>query len=124
MHAQQSLRGSEDPPRSQPHHSFVSSSFVALRGLTQATQRYLPDSFGIDHIVKRPKGRVIALDLDDPANQALVRGWVLSPACVWIHFGIPCGTSSRARDKPLSASHHGPLPFRSEAWPDGPATST
>ena len=116
----------EDTLRSQPHEGSTASSaqfciefFCGTAGLTQATQRYLPDSFGIDHIVKRPKGRVIALDLDDPANQALVRGWVLSPACVWIHFGIPCGTSSRARDKPLSASHHGPLPFRSEAWPDG-----
>ena len=72
---------SEDPPRSQPHEGSTISSaqfciefFCGTAGLTQATQRYLPDSFGIDHIVKRPKGRVIALDLDDPANQALVRG--------------------------------------------------
>ena len=116
----------DEPPCSQPSDGSTSSSarfciefFCGTAGLTHAMQRYLPDSFGIDHIVKLPKGRVIALDLDDPANQGLVREWVLSPACIWIHFGIPCGTSSRARDKPLSASHHGPLPFRSEAWPDG-----
>ena len=82
-------------------------------------QQYLPDSFGIDHIIKQPKARVISLDLDDERNQALVRGWIVSPQCFWAHFGVPCGTSRRARDRPMSDSHHGPRPFRSSQWPDG-----
>ena len=98
---------------------FCIELFCGTAGLTQAIQRYLPDSFGVDHLVKHPKGRVIALDLDEPQSQELVKEWVQSRGCFWIHFGIPCGTSSRARDKPLSSTHHGPLPFRSVKWPDG-----
>ena len=98
---------------------FCLELFSGTAGLTRAVQQYLPDSFGIDHIIKQPKARVISLDLDDEHNQALVRGWIVSPQCFWVHFGIPCGTSSRARDRPLSDSHHGPRPFRSSQWPDG-----
>ena len=65
---------------SQPSENSSNSSarfcielFCGTAELTHAMERYLPDSFGIDYIVKLPKGRVIALNLDDPANQDLVR---------------------------------------------------
>ena len=110
---------SVEPPSSVPDSSAViglhscegitcDGSFFCLElssgtaGLTRAAQQYLPDSFGIDHIVKQPKARVISLDLDDEHNQALVRGWIGSPQCFCVHFGIPCGTLlSRSCDSAL-----------------------
>ncbi len=38
---------------------------------------------------------------------------------MWVNFGVPCGTASRAREIRLSHQHHGPRPMRSEAFPDG-----
>ena len=79
----------------------------------------MPSSFGVDHQVTKPRSKVIKLDLSDANAQKLVLQWVCDPRCVWVHFGIPCGTSSRAREVRMSKSHHGPPPLRSMRFPDG-----
>ena len=39
--------------------------------------------------------------------------------CKYCHFGLPCRTTSRAREIPMSSKHHGPKPLRSDEFPDG-----
>lgn len=38
--------------------------------------------------------------------------------CLWIHFGIPRGTSSRAHGICLGQFEHGPPPLRNQRYPD------
>ena len=49
-----------------------------------------------------------------PGSQELVKSWITSGQCCYLHLGIPCGTSSRAREIP-----GGPPPVRSESFPEG-----
>ena len=66
-----------------------------------------------------PKSKTVQLNLDDYDNQQLVLSWIRDPRCIWVHWGIPCGTSSRARDIKMSRHNHGPPPLRSERFPNG-----
>ena len=93
--------------------------FCGTAGLTAVMRTVMPSSFGVDHQVTKPRSKVIKLDLSDANAQKLVLQWVCDPRCVWVHFGIPCGTSSRAREVRMSKSHHGPPPLRSMQFPDG-----
>ena len=45
--------------------------------------------------------------------------WALSGKCLWVHFGVPCGTASRARFRRISRKIHGPPPLRTPQFPDG-----
>lgn len=69
--------------------------------------------------VVKPLSKVIALDLQSERNQQLLMDWTSRRICLWVHFGVPCGTSSRAREIRLSKYHHGPRPMRSADYPDG-----
>ena len=82
-------------------------------------KHFFPDSFGVDHKVAKQRVKVICLDLTREDHQKLVTGWITSGKCLWVHFGIPCGTASKARFKRLSKKHHGPPPLRSSRWPNG-----
>ena len=93
--------------------------FCGTAGLTACIRTLFPDSFGIDHKVKQPKSQVICLDLQKPEIQKMVMQWVSDPKCVWVHFGIPCGTASRARERRMSKTHFGPRPMRSKHFPNG-----
>ena len=85
-------------------------------GLTAELRKQgLPCSFGVDHVVKAGcKAPVKKVDITAPGSQELVRSWVLSGQCCYIHLGVPCGTSSRARE-----IVGGPPPLRSETSPEG-----
>ena len=85
-------------------------------GLTAELRKQgLPCSFGIDHVVKAGcKAPIKKIDLTVPGSQDLVKSWVTSGQCCYLHLGIPCGTSSRAREIP-----GGPPPLRSESSPEG-----
>ena len=87
-------------------------------GLTaQLRKQGLNQSFGVDHVVKATaKAPVIKLDMTDPHSEAQAGQWLRSPLCKYAHFGIPCGTSSRAREIPLEG---GPPPLRSAEFPEG-----
>ena len=66
-----------------------------------------------------PKARVIQLNLLEEGNQKLVEEWARHPNCLWLHFGVPCGTASRAREIRLNRLVHGPPPLRDQRFPDG-----
>ena len=98
---------------------FCIEVFSGSAGLTAEMRLIFPTSFGIDHKVTRPKSKVISLDLQNEHNQQLLFEWSSKRTCLWIHFGVPCGTASRAREIRMAKDHHGPLPMRSDLWPDG-----
>lgn len=98
---------------------FAVELFCGTGNLTLAMKHFLPNSYGVDHSVKQQSVKIIPLDLSQHASQQLVRDWCTSSKCAWVHFGVPCGTSSRARLKRMSAKRHGPPPLRSARFPDG-----
>lgn len=98
---------------------FAVELFCGTGNLTLAMKHFLSDSFGVDHAVKQQKVKVIPLDLSTSSSQKLVVEWCKSPQCLWVHFGVPCGTASKARLRKLSRKHHGPPKLRSQKWPDG-----
>ena len=73
----------------------------------------------MDRKVAKQRVKVICLGLTREAHQELVTGWALSGRCLWVHFGVSCGTASKARFQRLSKKCHGPPPLRSARWPDG-----
>ena len=88
-------------------------------GLTAQLRKLgLAASFGVDHVVKAgSKAPVRKLDLSSPGALELGMEWISNPGCMYVHFGIPCGTCSRAREIPIQGG--GPKPLRSEQTPEG-----
>ena len=82
-------------------------------------KHFFPDSFGVDHKVGKQHVKVICLDLTREDHQELIMQWALTDRCLWVHFGVPCGTASRARFRRLNKRVHGPPPLRSLKWPNG-----
>ena len=62
-------------------------------------------------------------DLTNPAELALLKEYVTAEqdALLHVHFAPSCGTSSRARERPIKGlpKHKQPVPLRSESHPDG-----
>lgn len=108
-----------DVPRLGESGYFCIELFCGSGNLTYAMKHVFPDSFGVDHKVSKQRVKTICLDLSIEANQQLVEQWCLSGCCLWVHWGIPCGTASRARFRRLSRRSHGPPPLRTDRWPDG-----
>ena len=101
------------------HGFFCVELFCGTGNLTYAMKHYFPDSFGVDHKVGKQRVKIVCLDLTRQDHQELMEQWLLSGQCLWVHFGIPCGTASRARLRRLSKKHHGPPPIRNSRYPDG-----
>ena len=59
--------------------------------------------FPVDHEFNthKPAVATISLNLQDPKSQSLVERMLLQTKPAAIHLGLPCGTCSRARDRPL-----------------------
>ena len=68
---------------------------------------------------QRPYMHVIQLDLRKRETWQFLRYVAESRWPFHFHAAPPCGTASRARDIPMSSTHHGPPPLRSERWPLG-----
>ena len=85
-------------------------------GLTAEIRKHgLPCSFGVDHVVKAGcKAPVKRIDVTVPSSQELVKSHITGGQCCYLHLGVPCGTSSRARE-----IAGGPPPLRSETCPEG-----
>ena len=59
----------------------------------------------VDHIVlPEAKAPITVLDLTCQPHQTILLDIVASRTPDYLHFGLPCGTASRARDKPVAQS--------------------
>ena len=90
------------------------------RALVQAGFEVL----SIDHEVEGPLRPIVSLDLTTKSGQELLWMILKSPRLVAIHLGLPCGTASKARDRPISKELQqlgvpSPAPLRSAAYPLG-----
>eukprot|EP00435_Cladocopium_sp_Y103_P048195 s286_g14.t1 len=90
-------------------------------GLTAQLRKLgMKASFGVDRVVKSScKAPVIKLDLTDPQGEALAQSYLRDRNCKYSHFGIPCGTCSRAREIPIEGEANAPKPLRSPEYPEG-----
>ena len=75
--------------------SAVLSSEASKRGF---------QTFAIDHEMSRflPKSKIFLLDLSQDSSQHLLSDMYRQMRPQWTHMGLPCGTASRAREKPVS----------------------
>ena len=75
--------------------SAVLSSEASKRGF---------QTFAIDHEMNRflPKSKIFLLDLSQETSQQLLSDMYRQMRPQWTHMGLPCGTASRARQKPVS----------------------
>ena len=121
--ADSSLHAAKESPETEwvpkPDECYCIEIFCGPAGLTSVVRSVFLGSFGVDHVVKRPKSKIVRLDLQDLRHQALLLEWVSDRRCIWVHFGVLCGAASRARDRPLSKKRRGPQPLRSQAFPNG-----
>ena len=75
--------------------SAVLSSEAAKRGF---------QTFAVDHELNRfsPKAKIFQLDLSKAESEQLLSDMYHTMKPQWTHMGLPCGTASRAREKPVS----------------------
>ena len=65
---------------------------------------------------------LLQLDLSNKAGQGIVWDIIKRQQPFAIHLGVPCGTASRARGRPLRNGAPGPQPLRSKDFPLGVPT--
>ena len=76
----------------------------------------MTSSFGIDCMkFKNPKSPIVILDLLSPEGEKLLWHYLANERVIGLWMAPPCGTSSKARQ----IDNGGPLPLRSDLWPDG-----
>ena len=78
----------------------------------------------MDHVLHDPQVPVTLLDLTEPSQQRILTDLLHSRPPEYIHLGMPCGTASRARERPVSKSKvlqgaPQPPPLRSADHPLG-----
>ena len=96
-------------------------------GTARLTRTFINNGFhavGIDCHRNRHDncGPVLTLDLTEPEGSQSAWDVLQDPSLVHSHYAPPCGTASRARERPLPASEgrgHGPRPLRTEDEPWG-----
>ena len=78
--------------------------FAGSARLSQAVTKVALQAMAIDHTIsKAAKQHVVIMDLSKEHGIAELRGYIKanSSRIIWIHFAPPCGTASKARDRPL-----------------------
>ncbi|CAE7257321.1 F25B4.6 [Symbiodinium sp. CCMP2592] len=82
--------------------------------------------FPIDHHGNRfePKVSCLPIDLGTLSSHRLIDDMIHQLRPLWLHFGLPCGTGSRARQLPISSALRAqgvpqPRPLRSAKFPLG-----
>ena len=78
----------------------------------------------VDHDVDAPYSPVVSLDLTTESGQRILMEILSSKRLLAIHFGLPCGTASKARDRPVPQELQrqgvpSPAPLRSAEYPLG-----
>ena len=72
--------------------------------LSAEAQRAGFQVFPIDHTHNRfrPKAAIVQIDLSSEPNIDVVVCMINFLRPQWLHFGLPCGTCSRARERPVA----------------------
>ena len=79
----------------------------------------------VDHkISPDAKAPITVLDLTRPSDQTILQDIIKHKPPQYVHFGLPCGTCSRARDRPVSQALQSqgapnPAQLRSAEFPLG-----
>jgi hypothetical protein len=110
----------------EPSQPFAIEIFCGSAGLSAAIIKAGVSCIPIDYGLNRftPKATPRDLDLTTFSGQRELWRLMSSPALCFVHMSPPCGTASRAREKPLPkhARDKGwpqPQPLRSEEFPMG-----
>ena len=79
------------------------------------------DATAVDWKGNRHKTVIEALELDltKADDQQNLKERLFDKDVVYVHFGPPCGTFSRARERPIPNNPNPPPPLRSEQEPYG-----
>ena len=74
------------------------------------------EAVGVDYVrnASRPRAPCVQLDLTSLGGQSLLQQLLRSRRVQYVHCAPPCGTASRARERP-----NGPPPLRSDEFPHG-----
>ena len=88
------------------------SSVFASEGFTALAIDYVNNRHATHH-------RVVHLDLRLEDSWKLIYRILDTHHVVFVHCAPPCGSASRARDRPLSEEQWGPPPLRSDRYPWG-----
>ena len=94
--------------------------------LTRAFVEAGAEAFSVDWIrnSSKPSGPTVLLDLTTDAGKQIIMKLIKERRVISIHFAPPCGTASRAREKPISAALKAqgcvePKPLRNNQYPEG-----
>lgn len=61
------------------------------------------ETISIDHQVVSPLSPILVLDLTTTDGKQILFSILEQPRLLAVHMGLPCGTASRARDRPIPA---------------------
>ena len=91
--------------------------FAGTGGITAWIRKVgMTSSFGIDCMkFNNPKSPIVILDLLSHEGEKLLWHYLANNRVIGLWMAPPCGTSSKARQ----IDNGGPLPLRSDLWPDG-----
>ena len=78
----------------------------------------------VDHEVDAPLRPIVSLDLTTDSGQQILWSILASDRLLAAHLGLPCGTASKARDRPIPQELRrrgvpSPAPLRSAEYPLG-----
>lgn len=81
----------------------------------------------VDHEVVQPFAPIVNLDLTTESGSRILWDVLNAPGVAAVHLGLPCGTSSRARELPIPEAmkragvpEPPPLISGASAWPSRP----
>ena len=95
-------------------------------GLTCQLRARGMDGLGVDWVrnPQRPKAPIVKVILASPEGQDIIMDVLQQANVAYVHIAVPCGTATRARDKPLpthllAKGFKSPPPLRSAEFPWG-----
>ena len=110
--ALQTSEASSKPP-------IVLELFAGKGALSRALRQLGFEVHSFDHHHCDAQVPMLQLDLASEKGQAWFWDFLSKHRPFAIHMGVPCGTSSKARGRPLRNGAVGPQPLRSKAFPLG-----
>ena len=98
--------------------------FAGRGSLSRAMKQSGFSVLSIDHESEGALVPMVTLDLTSSSGQQILWDVLASPSLLGVHMGLPCGTASLAREKPVSATLQAqgapnPPPLRSATHPLG-----